>query len=58
MVQGTKRARQNGKNKRKKRYVIKFLELDLNCCFKLIVLIFICQKFHSNQSKINILQPI
>jgi hypothetical protein len=27
---------------KEKRYVIKFVVLDLNCFFKLIVLIFIC----------------
>ena len=37
------------------RYVIKFLDLELNCSFKLISLIFICQKFYSNQFRKNIL---
>jgi hypothetical protein len=58
MVQGSNRARQNEKKKKKnkkqkKRYVIKFLELDLNCSFKLIVLIFICQNFHSIMEEIS-----
>jgi hypothetical protein len=57
MVQGPT-VQDKMKKIKEKKYVNKFLELNLNYSFKLIVLIFICQKFHSNQYGRNFLQPI